>query len=57
MGVNRIIVAREISLSDCKAIKQELPDLELEIFVHGSMCFAYSGRCLVSALQKGKSPK
>ncbi len=56
MGVNRIIVAREISLSDCKAIKQELPDLELEIFVHGSMCFAYSGRCLVSALQKGRVP-
>jgi putative protease len=56
MGVSRIIVAREISLSDCKAIKKELPDLELEIFVHGSMCFAYSGRCLVSALQKGRVP-
>ncbi len=56
MGVERIIVAREISLKDCEAIKKVLPDLELEIFVHGSMCFAYSGRCLVSALQTGRVP-
>jgi len=56
MGVERIIVAREISLKDCEAIKRVLPNLELEIFVHGSMCFAYSGRCLVSALQTGRVP-
>ncbi len=56
LGVTRIITAREISLSDCEAIKKELPDLELEVFVHGSMCFAYSGRCLVSALQTGRVP-
>ncbi|MCH9739371.1 MAG: U32 family peptidase, partial [Epsilonproteobacteria bacterium] len=56
MGVERIIVAREISLKDCEAIKKVIPDLELEIFVHGSMCFAYSGRCLVSALQTGRVP-
>jgi len=56
MGVERIIVAREISLKDCEAIKKAIPDLELEIFVHGSMCFAYSGRCLVSALQTGRVP-
>ncbi len=56
MGVKRIIAAREISLKDCEAIKRELPDLELEIFVHGSMCFAYSGRCLISALQTGRVP-
>jgi len=56
MGVERIIVAREISLRDCEAIKRALPDLELEIFIHGSMCFAYSGRCLVSALQTGRVP-
>ncbi len=56
MGVERIIVAREISLKDCEAIKKVLPDLSLEIFVHGSMCFAYSGRCLVSALQTGRVP-
>ena len=56
MGVERIIVAREISLRDCEAIKRAIPELELEIFVHGSMCFAYSGRCLVSALQRGRVP-
>jgi putative protease len=56
LGVRRIIVAREISLKDCEAIKRHLPDLELEVFVHGSMCFAFSGRCLISALQTGRVP-
>ena len=56
LGVKRIIVAREISLKDCEAIKSHLPDLELEVFVHGSMCFAYSGRCLISSLQTGRVP-
>ena len=56
MGVRRIIAAREISLSDLEAIKTALPDLELEVFVHGAMCFAYSGRCLISALQTGRVP-
>ena len=56
MGATRIITAREISLKDLVAIKEELPDLELEVFVHGSMCFAYSGRCLISTLQSGRVP-
>ena len=56
MGATRIITAREISLKDLKEIKRELPDLELEVFVHGSMCFAYSGRCLISTLQSGRVP-
>jgi putative protease len=56
MGVRRIIAAREISLKDVQAIKKELPDLEIEIFVHGSMCFAYSGRCLISSVQMGRVP-
>jgi putative protease len=56
MGATRIITAREISLKDLKAIKEELPELELEVFVHGSMCFAYSGRCLISTLQSGRVP-
>ena len=56
MGVRRIIAAREISLKDVKMIKEKLPDMEIEIFVHGSMCFAYSGRCLVSAVQMGRVP-
>ena len=56
MGAVRIITAREISLKDLVAIKTELPELELEVFVHGSMCFAYSGRCLISTLQSGRVP-
>ncbi|MCW8895642.1 MAG: U32 family peptidase [Sulfurimonas sp.] len=56
MGATRIITAREISLKDLMEIKKELPDLELEVFVHGSMCFAYSGRCLISTLQSGRVP-
>jgi putative protease len=56
MGARRIIAAREISLKDLKQIKETLPDLELEVFVHGSMCFAYSGRCLISTVQSGRVP-
>lgn len=56
MGVKRIVAARELSLKDAVEIKKYLPDLELEIFVHGSMCFAFSGRCLISALQNGRVP-
>ncbi len=56
MGAKRIITAREISLKDLQEIKKELPDLELGVFVHGSMCFAYSGRCLISTLQSGRVP-
>lgn len=56
MGATRIITAREISLKDLVEIKKHLPSLELEAFVHGSMCFAYSGRCLISTLQSGRVP-
>lgn len=56
MGARRIIAAREISLKDLQQIKKELPELEIEVFVHGSMCFAYSGRCLISTLQSGRVP-
>jgi len=54
MGVKRIIAAREVSLKDLQQIKAHLPELELEVFVHGSMCFAYSGRCLISSVQSGR---
>ena len=55
-GVKRIIVAREVSLKDLKEINRRVPGMEFEIFVHGSMCFAYSGRCLISSLQSGRVP-
>lgn len=56
MGVTRIIAARECSMKDLEGIKKHLPHIEIEIFVHGSMCFAYSGRCLISSLQMGRVP-
>jgi len=56
MGATRIITATEISLKDLKGIKEHLPNLEIEVFIHGSMCFAYSGRCLISTLQSGRVP-
>jgi putative protease len=49
LGAKRLILARECSLADIKHIRQALPDeAELEAFVHGAMCVAYSGRCLLS---------
>lgn len=54
MGASRIVVAREMNLKDVIKIKELIPTLEIEIFIHGSMCFAYSGRCLVSSVQSGR---
>lgn len=48
MGVKRVVVARELSLKEIKEIKDAIPDIEIEAFVHGAMCIAYSGRCLLS---------
>ena len=56
LGVKRIIAARETTLKDLIKIKEKVPDIEIEIFVHGAMCFAYSGRCLLSAVQFGRNP-
>jgi putative protease len=56
LGVKRIIAAREATLKDLIKIKEKVPDIEIEIFVHGAMCFAYSGRCLLSAVQFGRNP-
>lgn len=53
MGAKRIVIARELGLKDAKIIKEHC-DIELEAFVHGSMCFAYSGRCLISSVQSGR---
>ena len=48
MGVSRIILSRELSLDEVAEIRQQCPDIELEVFVHGALCMAYSGRCLLS---------
>lgn len=54
LGVKRVVLAREVGLKDAVLIKEKVPNLEIEIFIHGSMCFAYSGRCLISAVQSGR---
>ncbi|MEN8179921.1 MAG: tRNA 5-hydroxyuridine modification protein YegQ [Pseudomonadota bacterium] len=47
-GVSRVILSRELSLDEVAEIRQACPDMELEVFVHGALCIAYSGRCLLS---------
>lgn len=54
-GIRRIILARELSLKDIREISKAVPDMELEIFIHGAMCMAYSGRCYLSALRNRRS--
>jgi len=54
-GVKRVILGREVSLEEIKEIKKKVPKLELEYFVHGAMCMAYSGRCFLSKHFVGKS--
>ncbi|MYN02627.1 tRNA 5-hydroxyuridine modification protein YegQ [Pseudoduganella sp. DS3] len=48
MGLTRVILSRELSLDEIEEIRQRCPDMELEVFVHGALCMAYSGRCLLS---------
>ena len=48
LGAKRVILAREMSLEEIKEIREKVPDVELEVFVHGAMCMAVSGRCLLS---------
>ena len=48
LGLKRIILSRELSLKEVAEIREECPDIELEVFVHGALCIAYSGRCLLS---------
>ncbi|MDD4240401.1 MAG: U32 family peptidase [Smithellaceae bacterium] len=54
-GVERIILARELNLADVEKIVAAVPDMELEIFIHGAMCMAYSGRCYLSAWRNRRS--
>ena len=48
MGLTRVILSRELSLEEIEEIRNQVPDMEVEIFVHGALCMAYSGRCLLS---------
>ncbi len=55
-GIRRIILSRELSLAEIAEIRQECPDMELETFVHGALCIAYSGRCLLSGYFNHRDP-
>ena len=55
-GVERVILSRELSLEEIEEIRQQCPETELEIFVHGALCMAYSGRCLLSGYMNKRDP-
>ena len=56
IGVNRVILSRELKIEEIKAIKDYCPELEVEVFVHGAICVAYSGRCLISNYLASRDP-
>lgn len=56
IGLERVILSRELSLNEIEEIRQRCPDMELEVFVHGALCIAYSGRCLLSGYFNHRDP-
>lgn len=56
MGLTRVILSRELSLDEIAEIRQQVPEIELEVFVHGALCMAYSGRCLLSGYINKRDP-
>ena len=54
-GLNRVILARELTCAEIKGIHDKVPDIEIETFIHGAMCISYSGRCLLSDYRAGRS--
>lgn len=55
-GISRVILSRELSLKEIEEIRQQCPDMEIEVFVHGALCIAYSGRCLLSGYFNNRDP-
>ncbi len=55
-GIRRVILSRELSLDEIEEIRQRVPEMELEVFVHGALCIAYSGRCLLSGYMNHRDP-
>ena len=55
-GIERVILSRELSLEEVEEIRQRCPEMEIEVFVHGSLCIAYSGRCLLSGYINHRDP-
>lgn len=55
-GLSRVILSRELSLEEIEEIRNQVPGMELEVFVHGALCMAYSGRCLLSGYINRRDP-
>ncbi|MFI8737696.1 tRNA 5-hydroxyuridine modification protein YegQ [Ectopseudomonas toyotomiensis] len=55
-GLTRVILSRELALEEIEEIRSEVPGMELEVFVHGALCMAYSGRCLLSGYINRRDP-
>ena len=55
LGFKRVVLARELSIDEIRAIHAAVPDIELEAFVHGALCVSYSGRCYISEVLAGRS--
>ena len=55
-GVSRIILSRELSIEEIAEIREKCPEMEIEVFVHGALCIAYSGRCLLSGYMNHRDP-
>lgn len=56
IGLTRVILSRELSLEEIAEIRALCPDMELEVFIHGALCIAYSGRCLLSGYFNHRDP-
>lgn len=55
-GIERVILSRELEVREIAEIREQCPDMELEVFVHGALCMAYSGRCLLSGYFNKRDP-
>ena len=55
MGAERVVTSREMTLTEIAQLHKDCPDMEIESFVHGAMCYCYSGQCLMSSFRGGRS--
>ncbi|MCO4321027.1 tRNA 5-hydroxyuridine modification protein YegQ [Aliidiomarina quisquiliarum] len=56
LGIERVILSRELGLAEIREIRERVPEMEIEVFVHGALCMAYSGRCLLSGYFNKRDP-
>lgn len=55
LGAKRVVTSREMSLEEIRHLHKEIPELEIESFIHGALCYCYSGQCLLSSFNGGRS--